>query len=298
MDRTSATGFYTDATGHRVFVDADLANGVDGSDCNGVWLTGMQEEVAGVIEGAGIVLSAADNTQLRQALARLTTGRVISVTDYTIETSITPVAGAGRYIIEGVGGGASGGCAAPTGPGQGSVGGGGGASAYAKWELTASQFNSLLVNGSLPCAIGAGGAIPAGQSGGNPGGATTIAGNALVVPGGRGGGQGYAVTLGETGGSASSDRPSCTIGMLRDARSGTGGWIGLVLNGSTVFGGRGGDGVWGTGGGSPNGQAVLNGVNGDGYGAGASGGAVGQNGGTFASPGAGSPGRLRVTALS
>ncbi len=69
MDRTSGLGYVLDANGHRVFADQNLAGGVDGTDVEQVWLTGIQEElIAGLIEYAGLTPNVGDNTQVRQAI--------------------------------------------------------------------------------------------------------------------------------------------------------------------------------------------------------------------------------------
>jgi hypothetical protein len=51
-----------------MFVAEDAATGRQPTVIDEVWLNGIQEELAGFIEWAGLVLLASDNTQLRQAL--------------------------------------------------------------------------------------------------------------------------------------------------------------------------------------------------------------------------------------
>lgn len=63
MDRTNAAGNVG-----RLFVAEDPSISRPPAEVDEVWLNGVQEELAGFIEWAGLVLSAADNTQLRQAL--------------------------------------------------------------------------------------------------------------------------------------------------------------------------------------------------------------------------------------
>lgn len=53
------------------FTDGDPVGGIPATWLNAVWFNGLQEEVAAVIEDAGYVLDAGDNTQLLQALRRL-----------------------------------------------------------------------------------------------------------------------------------------------------------------------------------------------------------------------------------
>ena len=50
------------------FVEGDPIAGVPPTEVSGPWLTETQEEIAGVIEGAGLVLAKGNNTQLRQAI--------------------------------------------------------------------------------------------------------------------------------------------------------------------------------------------------------------------------------------
>ncbi len=72
MDRISALGFVLNAAGKRVFVNENLATGVNGTDVDQVWLTGIQEELAAVIEqGADLPLDVTNNAQLLAALRQM-----------------------------------------------------------------------------------------------------------------------------------------------------------------------------------------------------------------------------------
>lgn len=68
MDRVSALGYVLNGLGKRVFRDADLANGLDGTDLSALWHNGVQEEILHVIEAAGIIPGDADDTQLLQGI--------------------------------------------------------------------------------------------------------------------------------------------------------------------------------------------------------------------------------------
>lgn len=62
------------------FTGGDPAGGVPATIPGFEWFNGVQEELAYVIEQAGLVLSDADNTQLRAAIARLAARGVTTVT--------------------------------------------------------------------------------------------------------------------------------------------------------------------------------------------------------------------------
>lgn len=55
--------------GKHGFKDGDLSLGVSPTDLEAAWFNNAQEEIASVIEGAGIVLDGAQKTQLLQAIA-------------------------------------------------------------------------------------------------------------------------------------------------------------------------------------------------------------------------------------
>lgn len=51
-----------------LFHDGNPATGVQGTVVDAAWLNVVQEELAGLVEWAGLTPSAVDNTQLLQAL--------------------------------------------------------------------------------------------------------------------------------------------------------------------------------------------------------------------------------------
>ena len=72
MDRTTALGYGTDASGRRCFLNQDLAAGVDGTDADAVFFnTFVEEFISGLIEYAGLAPNAADSAQVRQAILRM-----------------------------------------------------------------------------------------------------------------------------------------------------------------------------------------------------------------------------------
>lgn len=68
MDRINGAGHV-----NRRFVTEDAATSRPPTEVTDTWLNGIQEEIAAVIEGAGVVLSSASNTQLLAALNTLFT---------------------------------------------------------------------------------------------------------------------------------------------------------------------------------------------------------------------------------
>jgi hypothetical protein len=69
MDRINGAGTVDIGGGKRGFVDENLTTGTEGTEVTALWLNMTQEELAKVIEDAGIVLDPADWTQLSLALA-------------------------------------------------------------------------------------------------------------------------------------------------------------------------------------------------------------------------------------
>lgn len=73
MDRISGATVAANlfGAGKNGFTAGNAATGVPATVVTDTWLNGLQEEVIGVIEGAGLAPSAADNTLLRQAIAKM-----------------------------------------------------------------------------------------------------------------------------------------------------------------------------------------------------------------------------------
>ena len=188
------------------FKDGNLALGVAPTDFNAAWPNGMQEEVLTVIEAAGLTPDGADLTQLRQAIAKLTTGRLLRTLVYS------RVAGVQNVSIDG---------AAPT-----SVG-------ASLWSRSASMvFAEVEVQGAGGAGAGASGAAAGNASLGAPGGAGSY-GVARLLAAAVGASQ--AITVGAKGtkvaGGAGTSGGASSIGALVTAPGGTGGGI---LNNQTV----------------------------------------------------------------
>ena len=100
-----------DSFGHvgNRFQDGDGATGVLGTDVSSVWLNGVQEELAAVIEAAGLELDGADDNQLLQALSKLS-GRYYPTMDVAQAAAVAgtfkvgDLALIGGYAVEGDGG--------------------------------------------------------------------------------------------------------------------------------------------------------------------------------------------------
>lgn len=74
MDRVNGADWFDIGGGKRGFRSQNAGAGIPGTEVTAAWLNGLQEEVAKVIEQAGLALDVNDNTQLWQALGRLPNG--------------------------------------------------------------------------------------------------------------------------------------------------------------------------------------------------------------------------------
>lgn len=72
------------------FKNGDLENGILPTDFNAAWCNLVQEELANIVEGAGLVLSGASYTQVRQAVKRLFGGNVTTVNFAASPFAVTP----------------------------------------------------------------------------------------------------------------------------------------------------------------------------------------------------------------
>lgn len=68
MDRINGAGFIDLGGGKNGFRDENLATGVEGTEVTATWLNNIQEELMGMIEGAGLVPSAANAGQILRAI--------------------------------------------------------------------------------------------------------------------------------------------------------------------------------------------------------------------------------------
>lgn len=155
------------------FKDGNLGLGVAPTDFNADWPNQVQEEIANVIEGAGLVLNGAVQTQLWQAIRKLVgTQNVVAFTaggNWTVPANVYRI----RCRVWGAGGGGGG-----TSNG-GAAGGAGGGYAEGWYTVTPGQV--------LAVTIGTGGNGGSGApTAGGAGGSTSI-GSLLSASGGNGG---------------------------------------------------------------------------------------------------------------
>ncbi|MFC3074701.1 hypothetical protein [Shinella pollutisoli] len=91
MDRINAADWIDLGGGRRGFRDENLPNGILGTVADALWLNAIQEELASIIEGAGLPLSNADWTQLGKALQRSALNYVVAGgTSEALTGALTP----------------------------------------------------------------------------------------------------------------------------------------------------------------------------------------------------------------
>lgn len=159
----------------------------------------VQEEIAAVIEAAGITLAKANNAQLLTAMKALVgPGRLLNIQSFPITGNYIPVAGAKKVRVRAWGAGGSGAGTATS--GVGAIGGAGGA--YV--EVTIDLVGLSLI----PITVGKGGtAVPANSAAaGVAGGDTLIPLLGITARGGGGGGSGTAI-----GGSPTSSKSNASL---------------------------------------------------------------------------------------
>ena len=224
MDRTSSFGFIADpVTGHRRFVDENLATGQNGTDFLAADATAFQEEIMAVIEqGGGLGGNAGDLTQLLQAIRLMLRGalqgsqRFTRLLAYTNSGIFQPPADALWARVRLVGGGGGGGS------GQGNLGGaGGGGGGYAEAIIPL----PLIPGASIPVTVAPGG--PRGYYGG--------------AYAGGGGTSSFGAWLAATGGGPGQSAATFAAGGAGGLGSGGGGGGGNG-NGIDLYGGYGSDG--------------------------------------------------------
>lgn len=112
----------------------------------------VQEEIAGVIEAAGISLAKTNNFQLLAAIKTLvSSGRLLNAQTFTASGNYIPTPGTKSIIVEVVGGGGGGGNASAANSSSVALGRGAGGGGYAKSYLT-------TVPSSQTVTVGLGGA--------------------------------------------------------------------------------------------------------------------------------------------
>lgn len=95
MDRINGAGTIDLGGGKRGFQDENLAVGQEGTEVTAAWLNAIQEELASIIEGEGLAMSAGDLNLLGKAIAlRLIRRNVTSWTTIRSMTTTAPPGGA------------------------------------------------------------------------------------------------------------------------------------------------------------------------------------------------------------
>ncbi|HCC6935419.1 carbohydrate kinase [Enterobacter kobei] len=226
---------------------------------NAEFFDSVQEEIASIIEEAGITLSSASNNQLLAAVKGLVgPGRLLNVQVFYNSGIYTATTGTKKVIVEMVGGGAGSAGSRAAGSGQVAIGGAGGAGSYAKGSFT-QNFNGVQVTVG---AKGAGGTVsgPYASDGG-----TSSFGSLISAAGGA---------AGQPAGPTSSF-PFSTVAAVVSAGAnganiigtpGQGASASVVVNASVVIESPGGSSQFGAGGFIT--AFNAKGVNGSGYGAG------------------------------
>ncbi|MFQ1679153.1 glycine-rich domain-containing protein [Pantoea dispersa] len=232
----------------------------------------LQEELAAVIESAGITLNKAANNQLLLAMRALTPGRLLNVRVFTANTTVTFSAMTKNIRVQIVGGGGGGGGAQATSAGQTSAAGGGGGGAYADAYMP-------VPDASVALTVGSAGAVGSrtGPTSGSAGGASAF-GSYISCPGGTGGPSGSANSANlfyrgmTTGSSPTINLP--TGGVLISSMRGQSATGSVILGSSPNqgVGGIGGSSPFGVGGNGGGGTANGTPTAANGYGAGGGGG--------------------------
>lgn len=143
----------------------------------------IQEEIAGVIEAAGIVLNKSNNTQLLNGIKNLVGGgRLLAVKTVLVSGSYNPTAGTKWIRVKAVAGGGASGSEPASSSGSGGMSQGGYYGQYIDVIIPVTAFTVPVI-----VIIGAGGTpAAAGQNTGGAGGSTSF-GNIFTLPGGPGG---------------------------------------------------------------------------------------------------------------
>ncbi|WP_439069492.1 hypothetical protein ACSJL3_004319 [Serratia nevei] len=250
--------------GKNGFTNGNPQTGELATELNADYFDSIQEEICGVIEGAGLTLDKTKRNQLLEAIAKVNSGALVNVIKFIADGEYIPSPRTKKILVEVIGGGGGGGGCGATSPSNASVSGGGGSGSYAKAYIEVSGLGD-----SVPVIIGGGGAGGIGDSSGGNGGETKF-GGLISAPGGSGG-----TSSNNTSSSAfiaAGGAPGTTAsgGTLISCRGNRGG-LGLYLNTSTgAIGGDGAPSPFG-GGGVGSGSSGATGSAGSGYGAGGGG---------------------------
>lgn len=288
------------ATQDGKYTDGSVAGGIAATRLRAAAFNAMQEELAHIVESAGLALDINDMTQVLKAIQKLTlsranpfadiksdgaaaistaltnlglgdasgyVGRLLNIQVFTASGTVTKTPGAKKWRIKCLGAGGGSSAAPATGSTDVSVSNGGGSGAYAEGIYDVSSITTASV------VIGSGGAGgTAGSIYGADGGASSV-GSFISSPGGR---------TGLPAGPANppfqpvaNNNGNSPTGWNIVGSSGAGAEPAVAVANSYAVGSRGSNSIFGVGGSIP---AINNPANpGGGYGSGASGCSNGQS---------------------
>lgn len=280
------------ATQDGKYTDGSVAGGIAATRLRAAAFNAMQEELAHIVESAGLALDINDMTQVLKAIQKLTlsranpfadiksdgaaaistaltnlglgdgSGRLINCQVFKSSGAYTPKKGTRFIIVEIVGGGGSGGGCQVGYPNNSACGGGGMSGEYVKARVDNPTVTTVT--------IGYGG-TGASASVGAPGGTTSF-GNTIIAKGGLGGNVLAEGTVpGVVGPYGAYINPGFTGANIIGSGSGYNS-PGVRYSGVLAVGGPGGDSILGAGAGA---QAIVGeGINANGPGGGGSGACV------------------------
>lgn len=280
------------ATQDGKYTDGSVAGGIAATRLRAAAFNAMQEELAHIVESAGLALDINDMTQVLKAIQKLTlsranpfadiksdgaaaistaltnlglgdgSGRLIQCQVFKSSGTYTPTKGTKFIIVEIVGGGGAGGGCQVGYPNNAACGGGGMSGEYVKARVDNPTVTTVT--------IGYGG-TGASASVGAPGGATSF-GNTIIAKGGLGGNVLAEGTVpGVVGPYGVYTKPGFTGANIIGSGSGYSS-PGVRHSAILAMGGPGGDSILGAGAGS---QAIVGeGINANGHGGGGGGACV------------------------
>ncbi|WGL57914.1 hypothetical protein [Kluyvera intermedia] len=265
------------ATADGKYTDGSVAGGIAATRLRAAAFNAIQEELANIVESAGMSLDPNDTTQVLAALNKKFEGRLVGIQVITASQTYTKTPGTQFAVIEVQGaGGAGGGASAVTTTATCSIGCGGTNGAYAKVVVITPEDQTLITIGSGGVGVqsgvgGSGGTTsfgPISASGGLGG--NTMSPSTTPTFAGTNGATGVVVTTG-------ADKVIKATPVVQPLT------IGIRMSGTIGFSGAGGMSEFGYGGyGRASSANGLVGIDGIAYGSGGGGAAGGTSAGAVA----------------